>query len=50
MFRLYINQRTERDVPHDVSFAPGETRLIDHKSRGWQLTAIDPDPFFMNGA
>lgn len=45
----YINQRSVRDVLHDVTFTPGETKAMNHKSRGWQLTQVEKDPFFMEG-
>ena len=46
----YINQRTERDVLHDVTFRPGEMKKMNHTSRGWQLTMIDRNPFFLDEA
>lgn len=46
----YINQRSVRDVLHDVTFRPGEMKKMNHSSRGWQLTMLDKNPFFMDGA
>lgn len=46
----YINQRTERDVLHNVTFQPGEVKRMNHPNRGWQLTMLEKDPFFMEGA
>ncbi len=46
----YINQRSVRDVLHDVTFRPGEMKKMNHASRGWQLTALDKNPFFLDEA
>lgn len=47
----YINQRSARDVLHDVTMTPGQVMPMNAaKSRGWELVSIDADPFFLDGA
>lgn len=47
----YINQRSARDVLHDVVMTPGQiVPMNGNKSRGWYLKAIGDDPFFQEGA
>lgn len=44
----YINQRSVRDVVHDVTMVPGQVIPMNaDKSRGWELASIATDTFFL---
>lgn len=44
----YINQRSVRDVVHDVTMVPGQIMPMNpEKSRGWELVSIATDTFFL---
>ena len=47
----YLNQRSARDVLHDITMTPGQVVPMNpEKSRGWELSSISTETFFMPDA
>lgn len=46
----YINQKTARNVLHNVTFKKGEVIPMNpNKTRGWELSAINTDTYWVDG-